>query len=1270
MVAEGHARRVAEQRETTAPEDNSNPFFDLAPMKLAEELKKKAAQGKLLSKDQEIYLDALLFNVAATAATTMEQEGHLKGELQARHLHPASGMGRVGPYEAPLYDLIDNAKSEQDVAAVRSIVKPQTFTYTSHPNFSRSRTLTLASRELAGVLGKLGKEEQQAIMEGKLPDSPAIDAALATITENLKPRKKRGRHWKLDDKAVRELAEMEEEIPREEGAAKEKALADYEKRKEALQHEAARAGNSELQETTLDMIPVVLDAASEQMRIFKQRKASFEKHEQGFSNIHQLEAVAAMLPEHNSWFLDGDGKRTVHAYDAEVAVPAIKRATYEEYYNILKELGNPDPGLVGLRSKLKDTIEVLKEVEYLATARMNAFNDMHSAEEAYQENRLDVDRADARERAIANAAECSKRYDDYINNSPHGVVVKKLMQRDDAGELKTKIGELLTAEYAKHEGEERNDAFRSKAEDLYVKLSHYGNFAIHLQRRENAQEYNDIFKYMVQNDHNIKEAVAGILGSRTNNKVNIYNINKKLNDPAIYSMAVQAFHDIVADHSNKTGIFLNEGTDSKNKKPRIFAHYVELAKKLGDDVEDNGEKTRVVEPLERRESLAFDGLGMFNMARLYPEAFKGGFVIAEFGQPEIGFLRKKNGEEIKQEVARISKNDLLLQMAFAEGMATPNVEIIPLHEDPSTMQFAADAQKPMRGKEYVNYMLKWLGIGKDNSQAAETRALGHINAEGKVEKLTAYQYMQQLGFTDGEMESRGLKIEKLKAAHVLEGPHDMEACSDNNKRAGIMGSVLADQSVRNKVAAAAASDMLQKIGDHDYMIVKPKYLGQGGSIARATQIPLDTVQSTWQGEHSASFTAASMAHKGYNSLLGRLTMREEAARMDKAAQEKLEVAAADPNTPLEWLRDAFGSPVQNLVMSAATLVNNLFSDGNAPDIASPRQAVSDKLLTLAEKYPNVGNVLGLPGTMLLNEERDQMMHAVNTRLSTTRDDNRYNEFLKTYGEPVGNYSARADAKRSGSNAGPTFNDGRAIGIAGLESGIFSNAIAYGEMFAPLAEGDSNKAAVIRMQEWIKKDPMMQHLVTAASLTANFVNLEEKWKRGGITYNEKNNTLTKTVGSKQAAVSVADLKKAYDEKASYQDEEGIKRAGIEISGITFSGGDLVMAQLTDQYQRMVQGLSALKGVTINSRKDLLQLFPREWQESVEHSRKINDDILDWFHKMKDPAAKAADKNAGKLALDAYYLLHESGTIYPMPGLLERNIFERSKQSAPVAAHTVA
>jgi hypothetical protein len=1157
-------------------ESAASPFFTLSQAKLAEVLQSSMPMEDLTS-DQRLYAKALLLHVASDSVNTMHEEARLSGNLAARMLSPAYSLARVGQYEGMLYDLIDKG----DVESVQQTTKRQKITSTAHPNFSRSRLLVQKTGELSAELSSFTRQEQAVLeTEGVLPANRAgrINEILVELKELLDPRKKRTRR-------------------------------------------------DELQETALDIIPVAMKAASEQVEILKRRKSLIggsdvidgditiedgEREVDGvtrkvqiisssgkvkkmeFNSLKQLEAVAALFPEYNNWFLDGDGKRTCHVYDAELAMPAVKRATYKEYLEQLKKLPDKidDFNTVNWRRKLDRTIDALKEVEALAADRMEAFNDLHDAYKAYNEDTQDIELRAAYRQAHAHAEETSVKYINKLNSTTgiEGKTVIQLLKADDAGLLRSQLAEKLQSVYDGATPMDR--AHKEVAEDLYMKLTAYGNYAVHMQRRENAVQYKEVFEFLVQNNLEIKKALSKAID------IPEADILARLEEPEVYSRAVEILAISATDPNDPLAV-----------RENIFNSYKRLAAKLEKVITQPGTtpiidtKALVMKPLQDREFLTLDALGCYNMARLYPEAFKGGFVIAEFGQPDIDVLREGSQEDIQSEVVRLSRTDMLMQAMFSHAMGAEQAALIPLHEDPSTMKYAPDAQARLRDAPLMNYLLKW--SGSDTPEGAQKNARRYIDGSGNAQLLTAYQNLQRFGCTDEELVKRGLDVGKLKTTYVLEGPDDMEACSDNNKRSSTMGSEEAEQSIRDK--AIEASRHVVTLGDNNYVVVKPKYLGQGGAIARATKVPLDTQQATWQGEQLASLSPKSIAFMAYNNTLGRLYLSQEAAI------------------------------------------------GSKP---------SEQLYTMASENPfHIGNMLGFPGNAVTSHERGLMDATISARIASTRDDPRYNTFLQKYGEPAPNYSARPNAK---GGRPETFNSGRAIGIAAKEAGIWSNVIGIVEMFDFGKKGAGKdqitEASAVDIRRWMKKDFYIQHMLTAGALVANFVNLEEKWARGDIQYKEQGGDITLT--KKSATVSLDTLKSAYDQKLKeYKDPK---------TGVVFDAGDLVMAHLSDQFCRLKKGLHAV----YPGKKDMIDLFDKTHQPTITAYKGLYDEVLKRLQETKKVRKQLAEKPAeehseeDKKALKdrellegAYYVMFESGDgIFPIPGLLEQGLYNKVKSAA--------
>jgi hypothetical protein len=980
--------------------------------------------------------------------------------------------------------------------------------------------------------------------------------------------------------------------------------------KDLMQPRKKRTRREELQETALDLIPNAMDAASEQMRISKQRKKSlgnyglegadvqvedYEREVDGetrkgklytitggtvkeyeFSDVKQLQAFAATLPEFNNWFLDGDGKRTCHVYDAEVAAPAVKRATYQQYNRLLEKLPDRFDGLdvASWRRRIKRTVDVLKDVEELAAARMDAFNAVDEAYKAYNEDKYDKDLRQAYKEALAVAEKASQKYMKKL----HGITdidgrsVREILTGDDMSELRQQLGTALEKIYSNKEHTER--PYKHAAEDLFVKLTKYGNYAVHMQRRENAQQYKEVFEYLVQNTPEIVKKLAFELHVDEGEVLADIRSNAEF-----YAKSVEVVAKSAADVN-----------DPLNMREAIFNAYKRLAHKLEKRVKADDEKV-VMQPLEERESLALDALGCYNMGRIYPELFKGGYVIAEFAQPDIDVLREGSDEQIRSEVVKLARSDVLLQVAFANAMGTPGSAIIPLHEDPATMKYSPDAQAVLREEPILSYFMKQMGVA--NGKDAEAKALRYIDESGKPQLLTAYQNLKRLGASDQEMAKKGLDVAALKNSYVLEAPFDMEACSDNNKRSSTMGSEEAEQSIRDKTIAASRHPI--SLDGKQYVIVKPKYMGQGGAIARATKIALDTQQATWQGEQLSALNPKSIAHMAQNNMLGRLYLTQEAAL------------------------------------------------GHTP---------SEKLYDISSERPiHTGNALGLPGTSITKEERELMDETIKARIASTRDDKRYNDFLVKYGEPAPNYSARPDAKGTKKE---TFNSGRAIGIAAKEAGIWSNVIGIAEMFdvgkRGRGKGQITNDSAQEVRQWNHKDPYIQHMLTAGALVANFVNLKEKWARGNIEYREHDGEVTLT--KKGVTVPLEVLQIAYDKKqAEYKDPQ---------SGVVFDGGDLVMAHLTEQFHRLKKGLLAV----YPGKKDLLDLFDKEHQPTIIAYKELYDDILQRLRETKPGKDEPKSKDR-ELLEGAYYVLFESGNgIFPMDSLLERSMYERGAKDTTV------
>ena len=150
------------------------------------------------------------------------------------------------------------------------------------------------------------------------------------------------------------------------------------------------------------------------------------------------------------------------------------------------------------------------------------------------------------------------------------------------------------------------------------------------------------------------------------------------------------------------------------------------------------------------------------MAHLYPEAFKAGFITAEYAQPDITILRAGDQNEIKQEVVRLAEADSLLQIAYAYAMGAENTKIIPLHEDPATMRYASDAKSNLlNNPTYQQYLQQFIGV--ETIADAKQKCLKKLDVDGNIVDVMAYEVLVQEGISEKDMQVRGLDIEKLKA---------------------------------------------------------------------------------------------------------------------------------------------------------------------------------------------------------------------------------------------------------------------------------------------------------------------------------------------------------------------------------------------------------------------------------------------------------------------------------------------------------------------------
>lgn len=976
----------------------NNLFFTLTPEKFAKAIAENLPE--ILTPAQRLQAEVILVTASSKALVIAEEKMRLQGSLPARGLDsPLSSVTRTAMTEKYLYDYVFAA----DEAAVAYIAQPQTFTSTAHPSFARTRNLKIAGNPLVTKLASFTLDDLEKIAKtGKLSNENRQDVnpILSDISNNLKVR------------------------------------------------ENKRTRQDELQETALDPIPEIIAADREQLKIIKQR--SGEK----FSNTAQLRAVSAMLPEFNNWFLDGDGKRTVHVFDAEYAIPAVKAETLEAYRSTLSEVEKRtnNTELSRVLGQIYGKIDLYEEVSELASNRMNALNELHAAKNFDPYNIEAVDRYN---NALAEAEAESLKYKNKLSAKIAGSMVRNILTSDDTAELKDTLERVLTAHY---EGEKKlPDDLVEVAESIYISMHHRGNYASKLQRRENARQYQEVLEYLVGNNREFEKALCEKLG------VEQKNIHRTLKNPDRYLEAV----NLVAESALSP-------EDSMNIRGAFFESYKQVAGKLAGFDED---EKYIVIPLEDRELLTLDALGHFRMANLYPEAFKAGFITAEYAQPDITILRTGDQNQIKEEVVRLAEADSLLQIAFAYAMGAEKTKIIPLHEDPATMRYASDAKSNLlKNKVYQEYLQQFMGV--QTIADAEQKCSRKLDSEGKIAAMMAYEVLAQEGISEKEMQERGLDIKMLKRTRVLIGPDDMQACSDNTKRAGAIGLELADLSVRETKLAFCANPL--QIEGEAFVVISPKYYGQGGSMMRATGVPMDVTQATWQGEHLMWLTALAIAFENSNRMFSRLAMRHGVETDERILENAANTVSA-----------------------------------------------------------NISNTLGVPGHLPKTNERELLFGAMQEYIGDTRDNSRCDAYLKKYGISVPNWSARPDNKTESTSI---FNPGRAIGVAGQMMRLMNNIISTEKIFdvgsKGAGKGEITEASAKEIREWLSKDGTLQQIMASGAFMANIVDPAKVWSSHGmaLTKNEQGAaTITDKNGNR---VALEKLVEAFDKGVnSYKDPNG-------------------------------------------------------------------------------------------------------------------------------------
>lgn len=979
----------------------NNLFFTLTPEKFAKAIADNLPET--LTPAQRLQAEVVLVTASSKALVIAEEKMRLTGSggLPARAVDsPLSSVTRTAMTERYLYEYVFAGNE----AAVADIVQTQTFTSTAHPSFARTRDLKVASNQLVVKLAEFTLNQLQNISEtGRLSqeDTEDLSNVLSGVSSNLKVR------------------------------------------------ENKRSRQGELQETVLDLIPVFIAADEEQLKIIKQR--SGEK----FSNTAQLRAVSAMFPEFNNWFLDGDGKRTVHVFDAEYAIPAVKGETLEAYTGTLSEVAKRTNNreLLRVLEEISKRIELYEDLKQLASDRMDALNELHAAKNY---DPYDVGAVDRYNNALREAEATSLAYKEKLNSELNGLKVRHILMGDDTTALKDTLEKVLTAHY---EGKKKlpDDNIVGVAESIYISMHHRGNYASKLQRRENARQYQDVLEYLVGNSREFEKTLCERM------KIEQSNVQRALKNPQRYLEAVNLVAESAVSPEDSMGI-----------RAAFLGSYKQVAGKLA-GFDEAGEY--VVIALEDRELLTLDALGHFRMAHLYPEAFKAGFITAEYAQPDITILRTGDQKQIKEEVVRLAEADSLLQIAFACALGAEKTKIIPLHEDPATMRYASEAKSNLlKNKVYQEYLQQFMGV--QTIADAEQKCLRKLDADGKITAMMAYEVLAQEGISEKEMQKRGLDIEMLKRTRVLIGLDDMQACSDNTKRAGAIGLELAELSVRETKLAFCANPL--EIEGEAFVVISPKYYGQGGSMMRATGVPMDVTQATWQGEHLMWLTAEAIAFENSNRMFSRLAMRHGVETDERILENAANTVSA-----------------------------------------------------------NISNKLGVPGHLPKTNERELLFGAMQEYIGDTRDNSRCDAYLKKYGISVPNWSARPDNKTESTSI---FNPGRAIGVAGQMMRLMNNIISTEKIFdvgsKGAGKGEITEASAKEIREWLSKDGTLQQIMASGAFMANIVDPAKVWSSHGmaLTKNEQGAaTITDKNGNR---VALEKLVEAFDKGVnSYKDPNG-------------------------------------------------------------------------------------------------------------------------------------
>ncbi|NBO18660.1 MAG: hypothetical protein EBV03_05410, partial [Proteobacteria bacterium] len=1012
-----------------------------------------------------------------------------------------------------------------------------------------------------------------------------------------------------------------------------------------LKPRKARNRAEELDEATIDLIPRVYEGNTEEVAIMLRRarmvgvkldsKAGAKPlGPDAVLSFDQVQALAKLTSNHSTWFTDGDGKRTSHAWDNEYAVPAIKAAAMQQYVKDLQNvkrsvshlpIDNEVDGVIReLRADLKHLTAVRDAAKdhMLALTKLQSYAEQHGVTQTRDE--VGGELGELRKEAKAKGEVYRRLIEnqDVATALSHNAsakvlgLVKKLKGVEAAGE----------ARFDKLPSSFDGQTALSNLDSLIIKASK-GDFPMKVERRENANQHKYALRYLLKalsNSGNINDLTElTVPGSQPPVKLTKTDISgaRRCTSPGPDDEMKDSAREVpmpgdehrlrvVLEALNDLAYREAKGMPMSDKEREVIRTVKKTTEgcynTAMEDIFPEYHAAPDARPLEldRQESVFLDDVSPFYLSgKYYPGAFKR-VVIAEAGSPPNDMLSKGVQDDIRKEAVLRDSNDVMTANLF-KNLLGSKVDVVPLYEDPDAiLHTPAMLANKLRKPVYHDA----LGIDFDK---ASKRTLKRMDGS----EISGYEFMKAQGYSDQQMTARNMKIDDLKRAKVYVGPHKMLANSDSAKRGTLAASTLNQISLVESYEAAARNLVVDNKHNQHYLYVNQVYLGQGGALARTTGTDATVNTITEQGQHQTFTTGLYSAMKsvlrGVTRLVNRVSNYEDGR-------------------------------------------------GGLPDDARKRVAL--ETMSLGNPYAFRTDV----DTM--QQMKQVALKAIRKRIATTRDDvpvpgtggngngngasepnTRYEEMLKKYGEDfIENYSARPAAKGGKVN----FVGIRAIGLAGKEFGFFSNIVGVSEMFDINHEGRLTNVSL--MAKLYTSDPSVKHNFDAAAYTANlsYKTLPKVWEKGGITMNVNGKGEVELTKNGQTS-KLSELVTAFHNN--------------ETSYSQFDAADLALANVHQQTVNFVNGLAQIRaavalgpsaageytlGGAVPPVSDPIELIPEHLRGTVRHARELAGNLASYFREMeskpgviteKDGKVKLASTPDGqslRMAKDTYYQLMET------------------------------